>query len=285
MAFVRIQRENSTGPLFPRRPCFPAAKTALITGASSGIGEAFAGALAQRGTALLLAARSEHRLERIAGELRASHGPRVEVVPIDLAERDAAERLQAAADERGLEPDLLINNAGFGSVGPFAAEPLDQQLEMVRVNVEGLVALTGLYLPRMLARRSGAILNVASTAAYQPLPYMAVYAASKAFVLSFSEALWAECRGAGVRVVALCPGPVADTRFGERARMDPSLFNDVRSMPRERVVAEALRALDRGGPTVVPGLANRLLAMMAPRVPIRLELAVAERMFRGLRRG
>jgi uncharacterized protein len=261
------------------------AKSALITGASSGIGEAFARALAAGGTGLVLAGRSMERLEAIASDVRARHGVRVETVSIDLAEREAAARLQAEADARGIEPDLLINNAGLGAIGPFADEPLARQLEMVRVNVEALVALTGMYLPRMVARRSGAIINVGSTAAYQPLPYMGVYAASKAFVLSFSEALWAECRGSGVRVLALCPGPVADTRFGERARAPRSMFSGVRRMPRERVVAEALRALDGNGPEVVPGLANSVVAAMARRVPVRFELAVAERMFRRMRRG
>jgi uncharacterized protein len=253
--------------------------SALVTGASSGIGEAFAEALAKRGMALLLAARSEDRLRTVADRLVVRHGGRVVVVPIDLSERDAARRLRDAADERGFEPDLLVNNAGLGASGPFADVPLERQLEMVHVNVEALVALTGLYVPRMVARHSGAIIHVASSAAFQPVPYLAVYAATKAFVVSFSEGLWAEARRHGVRVVAVAPGPVADTRFGERAEMGPT-FADLRSVPREQVVAEALRALEQGRPTVVPGVANSLGARAVRLVPRRLQLAVTERMFR-----
>ena len=251
-----------------------------MTGASSGIGEAFARALAARGMALLLAARSEERLRAIADELVARYAVRVVVVPIDLATRDAAERLQTAADEQGFEPDLLVNNAGVGAFGPFAAVPVERQLEMVQVNVAALVGLTGRYLPRMVARRSGAIINVASAAAFQPLPYYAVYAASKAFVVAFSEALWAEVGRHGVRVVAVCPGPVADTRFGEWAGVPDSAFRDVRQMPREVVVAHALRALDRNRRTIVPGLTNRLVARAVSIAPRGLQLAITERVFR-----
>jgi uncharacterized protein len=254
--------------------------SALVTGASSGIGEAFARALARRGMALLLAARSEERLRALAGELVARHGVRVEVVPIDLAEPDAPRRLQAAADERDFEPDLLVNNAGVGALGSFVEVPLGRQLAMVHLNVEALVALCGLYLPRMVARRSGAVVNVASAAAFQPLPHFAVYAASKAFVLSFSEALWAEARRAGVRIVALCPGPVADTRFGERAGVDASFFRNVRNMPREAIVAAALRGLERNEPVVVPGVANTLTALVMNAVPRRFQLLATERLFR-----
>ena len=259
-------------------------KSALITGASSGIGEGLARELAGRGMDLLLTGRSEERLRALAGELATSRNARVEVVRADLAERNAPHRLQATADELRFEPDLLVNNAGLGVLGPFGEVPLERQLEMVRINVEALVALTGLYLPRMVARRSGAILNLGSTAAFQPIPHMAVYAASKAFVVSFSEALWSEVGRHGVRVAAVCPGAVADTRFGERAEMAPGFFAGPRALPREAVVAAPLGALERNRPTAVPGLSNRLTALAAFAAPRRLQLALTERMFRGYRR-
>ena len=254
-------------------------RSALVTGASSGIGEAFARALAARGMALLLAARSEERLRTVAGAVAARHGVRVETVSIDLAERDAPGRLLEIADERGFEPDLLVNNAGVGVLAPFTEVPLERQLEMVRLNIEALVALTALYLPRMLARRAGGVINLASTAALQPVPYLAVYAASKAFVLSFSEGLWAETRRHGVRVVAVTPGPVSDTRFGERAEMRTA-FAEFRSIPREEVVAAALDALDRHRPSVVPGLTSSLGARFVGLIPRRLQLLATERIFR-----
>ena len=256
------------------------ARRALITGASSGIGEAFAAALAQRKAALLLAARSEDRLKAIADNLTARHDVPVEVFPIDLSEVDAPRKLKAWSDQRHFEPDLLVNNAGIGSLGPFAKTPLQRQVEIVRLNAEALVALTGLYLPGMIARGRGAVLNVASSAAFQPVPHMAVYAASKAFVVSFSQALWAETRQHGVRIVTVCPGPVAGTRFGEGANMDASFFTELRSRPREAVVADALRALDRNQPMIIPGLSNSLTAALATVTPRRLQLLITERLFR-----
>ncbi|HEU4656981.1 MAG TPA: SDR family NAD(P)-dependent oxidoreductase, partial [Capillimicrobium sp.] len=183
--------------------------SALITGASSGIGETFARTLAARGVDLLLTAHpaESRRLEEIAAELGDRHGVRCVAVPADLAERDGPDRLRAAADAAGFEPDLLVNNAGVGYAGRFHELGLADQLRMLHVNVEALVALTGLYAPRMVERGGGAIVNVASTAAFQPVPYFSVYAASKAFVVRLSEALWAELHEAGVRVVAVCSGP------------------------------------------------------------------------------
>jgi short-subunit dehydrogenase len=252
-------------------------KSALITGASSGLGETFAHALAARGMALLLVARSGDRLRAAAAELAAQHGVRIEVVVMDLAERDAPRRLQHTADALGFEPDLLVNNAGLGVLGPFADTALDRQLETIRVNVEALVALTGLYVPRMLARRSGAILNVASTTGLRPVPNFAVYAASKAFVVSFSEALWVECRNRGVRVLAVCPGVVSNTQFRVRAGSRPAPKH---GMSREAVVAQALRALDHDQPIAVIGLSNRLGALTWAVMPRRLRLVVSERLFR-----
>lgn len=231
-----------------------AGRVALVTGASSGIGEQFARELASRGMALVLSAlpADAERLAALAAELGSRHGVRVEIVPIDLAEPGAAQTLQEKADALGMEPDLLVNNAGMGMLGAVAQLPIDRQLTMLRLNVEAVAALTGLYLPRMTARRDGAIVNVASTAAFDPLPYMAGYAASKAFVLRFSEALWAEASRTGVRVVAVCPGPVADTHFGAG---NPDVSEGTQrfqpSIPRVEVVNGALDALDRNRPVSV----------------------------------
>ena len=236
---------------------------ALITGASSGIGEGFARELARRGMSLLLTAlpAEQERLEAIQNELVARHGVQVEVVTVDLADPNGPTQLQQAADARSFEPNLLVNSAGIGSGGLFSDLPVDQQTAVVRVNVEAVVALCGLYLPRMVARTQGAIINLASTSAFEPMPYMATYAASKAFVLRFSEALWAENHHRGVRVVAVCPAPVmtrlqhsfdTDTRASEVRKQVTRRYLTV-----EDVVAASLNGLERDHPTVVlrlPGL-------------------------------
>jgi short-subunit dehydrogenase len=261
-----------------------AGRVALVTGASSGIGEAFARALGARGMQLILTGRDELRLRRIAEEIAAEFHVRVERVVVDLAQPGAPEQLRAAVDEFGLSPDLLVNNAGAGFIGTFTALPLDGQLDAIRLNVEALVALTSLFLPAMLERGRGGIVNTSSAAGLQPLPHYAIYGATKAFVNSFSQALWAEVRGRGVRVVAVCPGPVADTRFGERAGGSsltkfPGLASR-RQLPREEVVADALRGLEQGDPLVIPGATNRLMGRVASLVPRRLQLIVTERIFR-----
>jgi short-subunit dehydrogenase len=267
-----------------RRPLLSAGAAALVTGASSGIGEAFARALGGRGLTLVLTGRDAAQLGRIAAEITDTCQVRVEHVAVDLADPNGPASVKAAVDALGLRPDILVNNAGGGLLGSFAALPLDAQRRMIRVNVEALVGLTGLFLPSMLARGWGGIVNVSSAAGSQPIPHFAVYAATKAFVSSFSEALWAEVRGHGVSVVAVCPGPVAETRFGIRAadaasnRM-PALAAG-RALPREAVVAQALAALERGDPLVVPGLTNRILTGLAGLAPRRLQLYATERIFR-----
>jgi short-subunit dehydrogenase len=271
-------------------------RAALVTGASSGIGEAFARTLAARGMDVLLSALPEddRRLRALGAELAERHCVRTELVSIDLAEPNSARRLQAAADDLGFQPDLLVNSAGFGGTGGFTELPLDVQLNMIRVNVEALVALTGLYMPRMVARRDGAVINVASTIAFLPMPYFAVYAASKAFVLSFGEALWAENHRKGVRIVTVCPGPVI-TRFHQRVGIrEPAsgagrLFSRVlltifrRPLTAEMVVAAALDGLAEDRPTVVrrvPGarLAYAPVSVATQIVPRRLQLLVLERL-------
>src|SRR6266508_6067825 len=193
--------------------------TTVITGASSGIGEVFARKLAARGYNLLLVARSEDKLITLCNELGRSANIRAQFVAIDLSEPDAPARLFAVTQERDLQIDLLINNAGFGSMGDFAKFDIERELNMIDLNVRSLAELTHRFLRPMRERHNGAIINVASTAGFQPVPFMATYAATKAFVLSFSGALWEENRTYGVKVMALCPG-VTETNFFEASRME-----------------------------------------------------------------
>src|SRR6266404_1429617 len=243
--------------------------TTLITGASSGIGEVFARKLAARGNNLLLVARSEDKLINLCNELGRSKSIRAQYVALDLSERDAPARLFAEAQNRGLEIDFLINNAGFGSMGEFTKLDLDHGLNMINLNVRSLVELTHRFLVPMRERKSGSIINVASTAGFQPVPFMATYAATKAFVLSFSEALWEENRPYGIRVMALCPG-VTDTNFFAASRMErpPARI----SQTPEEVVETALRALRRGKSSVISGWTNFVMVESERLVPRSLIL-------------
>jgi short-subunit dehydrogenase len=229
---------------------------ALITGASMGIGEAFADALAGRGYDLALVARSGDVLERIAARVRSAHGIDAQAVVADLEDAPSVERAAQAVQDRFGRVDLLVNNAGYGAHGRFEAIEPARETGQIRLNIEALVALTNRFAPAMLARGSGGIINVASTAAFQPVPYMAVYGATKAFVLSFSEALAEEFRGRGVRVLALCPGATRTNFFqvaGEGAQAG-------RFRAPADVVRTALRAYERGASYAVDGPLNRLLA-------------------------
>jgi short-subunit dehydrogenase len=230
--------------------------TTLITGASSGIGEAFARRLAARGHNLLLVARSEEKLMAVCNELGRSQRTRAQFVAMNLSEPEAAARLLDEARSRDLQVDFLINNAGFGSMDDFAKLNLDRELNMIDLNVRALVDLTHRFLQPMREGRRGTIINVASTAGFQPVPFMATYAATKAFVLSFSEALWEENRRHGIHVMALCPG-VTDTNFFEASQMDrpPARV----SQTPEQVVNTALRALKRGKSSVISGWTNRVM--------------------------
>ncbi|HWT04775.1 MAG TPA: SDR family oxidoreductase [Xanthomonadales bacterium] len=244
--------------------------TALITGASSGIGEAFARALAARGDDVVLVARSAGRLETLAAELTASHGVRAHVLPADLADPGAVDALVASLAARELMVETLINNAGFGTHGEFASLDGARERDEVLVNVLAPVMLTHALLPAMIARKSGAIVNVGSTASFQPVPYMAVYGATKAFVLSFSEALAEEVRAHGVRVVALCPGQT-DTAFFEG--IDDARIGRARTT--KQVVDTALRALKRGRVVAIDGFANYALANSNRLAPRRLVARIA----------
>jgi short-subunit dehydrogenase len=239
-------------------------KTVLLTGASMGIGAVFARELRQRGAKLVLVARSRERLEQLASELGSAH-----VVVQDLAEPGAAGKVFDTISAQGLTVDVLINNAGFGSFGPFAQQPLESQRDQVALNIGALVELTHAFLP-MLERQAGGVIQVASTAAFQPVPYMAVYAASKAFVLSFSEALWGEYRARGVRVLALCPG-ATDTPFFARAGEAAAVGKKARP---EAVVRLALHAFDRNRSHVIQGNANYWTAQSSRLLPRQAVLRV-----------
>ena len=193
--------------------------TALVTGASSGIGKAMARELAGQGANLILVSRNAQRLEQEAEDLRIRFGVNVYVFPEDLERLEERLELFAWVQKSGLIVDVLVNNAGLAHYGPFAEASFEDARAMLDLNIHALVHLTRLFLPGMLERKSGGVLNVASTAGFQPLPNLSVYAASKAFVLNFSEALWAECRGRGVRVFCLCPGNTL-TRFHQTAGID-----------------------------------------------------------------
>jgi uncharacterized protein len=254
-----------------------AGKTALITGASSGIGAAFARALAAQGTHLILVARSEGKLRDLATALAAQHAIRAEVLPCDLSRPEAGQHLFTATLQRGLPVDLLINNAGFATYGAFDRLDAEREQQEILLDVAAVVDLTHRFLPAMLARGSGAIVNVASTSAFQPTPYMAVYGASKAFVLSFSEALWAEYRSKGICVLALCPGPTSTDFFNVVGTEDASF--GTKETP-EKVVQVALRALQRGRPSVISGRQNWLQANAVRLAPRALVVRMGARLMR-----
>ena len=251
---------------------------ALVTGASSGIGEAFSRALRSRGEDLVLVARREDRLRLLADELGGAG--RVECVPLDLAAPDAAARLEAEIVRRGLAVDMLVNNAGLGHAAPFDRQGANVLRAMLDVNVRAVVELTRTFLPGMLTRGRGRIVNVASNAAFQPVPFHSVYAATKAFVLSFTEGLAEELRGRGVRVQALCPG-ITDTEFLDVAQTHRGLL--VRRLPMlrpEEVVRASLAGLERGRVRVVVGWSNRALAVAERFVPGVLVRRVAGTLYR-----
>ena len=243
----------------------------LVTGASAGLGAEFARQCAARGEELVIAARREDRLRALADEI----GGRVHVMPADLAAPDGPERLMAAIAAEGLMVGTLINNAGFGLSGSFAALPLDRQREMIDLNVRALTELCHRVIPEMKARGQGAILNVASTAAFQPGPHIAVYFATKAYVLSFSEALHQELKGSGIRVTALCPGPTR-TEFAEVAGVTSKSF-DRFAAPAEGVVKAGLTGLARNRAVVIPGLTNKFTAQSSRFLPRALMRRIVAR--------
>jgi short-subunit dehydrogenase len=246
------------------------AETVLITGASSGIGRELARLFAADGARLVLVARSEDRLRELASELGAKYGAEVQVVPADLRRPASPGEVVEALAQRNVDVDVLVNNAGFGAHGSVADLGAERQVEMIEVNVAALTRLTALLLPRMVERRRGAILNVASTAAFQPGPNQAVYCATKAYVLSFTEALAEEVRGSGVRVTCLAPG-ATDTGFAAQAGMAGTRLFRWGVMDAARVARAGHDGVRRGNALVVPGTRNRLLAFavrLSPRAVV-----------------
>lgn len=249
----------------------------LVTGASSGIGEEIARQLAAKGHRVILVARRADRLRALADELDERHGVRADVLPADLSDPAARERLAAEVEALDLRLIGLVNNAGFGGSGFFAKADQERERKMVRVNVDALHHLTGAFVPSMVEHGEGAVLNVASLAANQPLPLLATYAATKAFVLSFSEALHGELAGSGVSVTALCPGPVP-TEFGEVAGMGDieQTLPGIVTVPTEQVAREAIEGMERGRRTVTPGLLMKGAAIAGRFTPRAILLPVTK---------
>jgi short-subunit dehydrogenase len=257
--------------------------TAVVTGASSGIGAAVAAELASRGHAVALVARREERLKSLADELSSEHGADVEVIAADLGEPDQRDRLQDELRERGRTVEVLVNNAGFGHQADFAISPRERMTEMVQLNVEAVVDLTGRFLPQMVERGRGSVINIASTGAFQPLPGSAVYGATKAFVLSFSEAIRTELRGSGVSVTAVCPGPVR-TEFTAAAGV-PGVEDRTPGMvwmSAEDIAKHAVDGAARDKRVVVPGMLNRATALAGHYSPRAVALPLIGRVWRNL---
>ncbi len=242
---------------------------ALITGASAGIGLELARVFAENGFPLILVARREDQLRRLAEELKTAHGVDSRVLAGDLAPPEGPQQVFEAVLQQDLTVDVLVNNAGFGSYGPFHEVERERQLEMIRLNVLALADLTHRFVRHMVARRRGRILNVASTAAFQPGPLMAVYYATKAFVLSFSEALAEELQGTGVSVTALCPGPTR-SEFQATAEMEDSRLAQNFLMDARPVAEAAYEGTMTGRRIVIPGVLNKLSAQAHRFVPRRL---------------
>jgi short-subunit dehydrogenase len=240
--------------------------TALVTGASSGLGEEFARELARRHANLVLSARSREKLERLAADLARVNGVKVHVIAQDLSEPDGALALTRELKARGIVVDHLINNAGFGSAGRFETTDLEREASMVRVNCESVVVLTRALLRGMLDRKRGGVLNVASTAAHQPTPFMATYGASKAFVLSFTLALAEELRGTGAHALALCPGPVP-TGFQAAANIPSGAVLSMAKLDAHTVVEHALDAYASRAVLTTPGLVNRVQTLASKVLP------------------
>ena len=254
-------------------------KATLITGASSGIGEAFARRLAAEKHDLVLVARSEKALHELCDELMLTHKILAHYIVLDLAEPDVDRKLHAETEKHGFEIDWLINNAGFGSAGDFAKLDIDHELQMIELNISALVAITHCYLQQMRKRNKGTIINVSSAAGFQPIPFMATYAATKAFVTSFSEAIAEENRPFGIQVLALCPGSTK-TNFVAASNIErPIEFKGQQTV--EEVVETAMRAVKNGKTRTVSGLANKIGSILGTYVPSSLSTRVMAKALRG----
>jgi short-subunit dehydrogenase len=251
-------------------------KIALVTGASSGLGLEYATELAKRGANLILVARRKDALDALAANLASNTGAKVTTITLDLSTPSSAKKLMAELKKLKIEPQILINNAGFGTSGRFAKENAERVQEEIQLNVGTLVDLTHAVLPAMIEANFGAIVNIASTAAYQPVPGMAVYAATKAFVLSFTSAVWGETKNTGVRVLAVSPGATA-TNFFNVAGASPSGG----LAPISDVIEATFKALDsaKSGPSVIVGGRNAFMATLSRFLPKKLVIGVAASMF------
>ena len=254
-------------------------KWALVTGASAGIGKALAEELAAGGTNLVLTARRRERLEELAKTLSTTHKIRTEVLAADLADPTVPGKILAFTHGKNIQVDLLINNAGFGAYGEFATSDRSRQLEMVQVNCAAVVNLTHLFVPAMIDRHSGDILIVASTAAFQAVPYISTYAATKAFDLSFAEGLAEELKPYGIRVCALCPGST-ESEFHQVANQSHLPSSNKRRESAEKVARTGLNALTGGRSYVISGAGNYLGAQVQRLVPRRVVTSIAAKLFR-----
>ncbi len=248
--------------------------TALITGASGGIGMELSRLFARDGYNLILVARSTEKLQALASELERAHGVTITVLPADLSRPDVAQEIYRQVQAKNLQVDALVNNAGFGIMGAVATARLEDSLEMIQLNMASLTVLTRLFLPDMLKRKSGRILNVGSTGSFSPVPTMAIYGATKAYVLSFSEALAEELRSTGVTVTALCPG-VTITGFQARSGVGDARMVAMGSMTAEQVALAGYKALMRGQPVVIPGFWNSLMIFATRLAPRSLMVRVS----------
>jgi short-subunit dehydrogenase len=253
--------------------------TALITGASSGLGEEFAYALARERCDLVLTARREDRLAAVAVRARTAGAGNVRTICADLCARETPKKVYEQVTKDGGQIDYLVNNAGFGTTGKFADLPIDRELEEIDLNVISLVAMTRLFLPAMVERRRGTIINVASTAAFQPTPYMATYGSTKAFVLNFSEAVASELRGTGVTVMALCPGPV-HTEFQQVAKIDRMRLPSFMWTDAARVVSEGISAAAAGRAVCVAGGFNTAMVVASKLTPRALTTYITNAVMR-----
>jgi uncharacterized protein len=259
-------------------------KTALVTGASSGIGYELARLFAQSGHDLVLVARNKQRLDGLAKELAQEFDANVTVLAKDLSEPSAAENIVTELQGYGLHVDVLVNNAGFGAYGPLQETSLETESQMIQVNITTLTQLTRLLIPGMLKRNSGKILNIGSTASFAPGPFVAVYSASKAYVLSFSEALAEELKDTGVTVTALCPGST-QTRFAERAKMTDSPIFQGRLMSARDVAEIGFRALMEGRMTVIAGIPNKFMVFSQRFAPRKMIARISRNLLEKKERG
>ncbi len=257
-------------------------KIALITGASSGIGREFALQLAERGANLVVVSRNEQKMQDIVGDIREKHGMscNIEIIVMDLSTPESPRNLFDLTEKKKIRVDFLVNNAGFGKWKPFETEKYETIMQMNQLNMVTLASLTHLYIPAMLERKNGGILNVASTAALQPVPYMADYAATKAFVLNFTLALWQEYKDSGINITVLCPG-FTKTKFQETADLPDRIVKKWKELTPDVVVKEAIEGWMKGEPMIIPNAQKDFLQLQLSKfVPLKMKLQMTADYFK-----